>query len=111
MRLINLYFIPVGLLSLALPIHVAQANFLIQPVPVQFVECVKCSSKPHTRPHHVRKYHRSYPCAKDFVTFNGEPAPYNRGRWVNTDAYDIYDMDLATGDDDPMTYPGMNIDR
>lgn len=46
----------------------------------------------------------------DFVEFNTSPDAYGSGKYV-INTYDNYDPDMATGDDDPTTYPGMDIDR
>lgn len=119
------------IIGLALPVNTTHAGFLVQPVPVPEFECLNCIqgkivykervhkkhyvAYKHFKRHrcHYARYRASNPACMqtDFVTFIGEPAPLNRGRWVNTDEYDYYDPDLATGDDDPTVYPGMNIDN
>ena len=117
---------------------VARADYLVKPVPVVFVETVRCvcckckKVKHHARPckpkkHHVYKHrkHRrihsyrseiTHPCTY-FYYPQAEPvtfvsgAPSGRGRWVDTSGCDNYDPDMSTGDDDPTIYPGMNIDN
>lgn len=121
----------ISVFSFMLPMKMARADYLVRPVPVQFVECVECAPAPRPyirhphKKHHVthrhHRYHRCYAprcgysristaCPHDFVVFEGGPAPA-RGRWINTDSYDNYDPDMSTGDDDPTVYPGMDIDN
>lgn len=55
------------------------------------------------------------PCVRDcapqreFVEFIPYPAP--AGCYVDLDVCEKYELDRSTGDDDPMVYPGMNIDE
>ncbi|MBX3709724.1 MAG: hypothetical protein KIT56_07295 [Gammaproteobacteria bacterium] len=116
----------------------AYAGYLIQPAPGPFIECIQyCKQQPKAKKHHQHtnykhRKHKYYshcyayaPCKKlvyaaccpDFhkgsntiIEFNSAPDAYGSGRYVDTYEYD-YDPDLSTGDDDPTTYPGMNIDR
>jgi len=141
------------ILTIALPINSARADYLVRVVPVAYAApgvvyaaptayrgCVRCScgrwrcyNKRHVHKrlpvkHKYRHYQRARcytascaspcyrrPCAPqpDFVTFYNGPAPAVRGaRWVSPCQYDYpYDPDMSTGDDDPVVYPGMDIDR
>lgn len=81
-----------------------------------------CKRKPikHKRYKHYRRHvctpcQNIYPCMNDcgaqheIVEFIAAPAP--SGCYVNLEDCGDYVPDRITGDDDPMVYPGMNIDR
>jgi hypothetical protein len=125
-------------LVLPLPVNKAHAGYLVplavvvpvtafpEPPPCLDCACYNCArphkkhhKKPrlvHKKKHYRHKYRHCYaapPCVYqyDFVSFAYPPCAPGPGGYVNLYEYENYDPDLATGDDDPTIYPGMNIDN
>jgi hypothetical protein len=112
------------------------APVFVQSAFVEPVECLPCCKRVHK--HHYkkhraikhRKHHKVYKShCRSAVCSLGSPvcnyryhpqhepvafvagAPAGRGCYVNLFECDAYAPDMTTGDDDPMIYPGMNIDN
>jgi hypothetical protein len=128
-------FIATICISLIMPYTNAYADYLVKVVPAGFDCCTPpcrpcCPTykkhykpKPHYKKrHHVK--HKQYRCHRyatvraachyvpqhEIVEFR-RGAPCGGGRYVNLNDDYCYAPDMSTGDDDPMVYPGMNIDN
>ena len=132
-KLFTSFIVSVFAINCFTPVN-ANAGYLIQPLPCYYDECrpvkiVKVYQlKKHYPVKHIKKirHHKKYrhylntcyscqPCAYDcrpqreFVEFRAGPAP--SGCYLNLDDCDNYVPDRNTADDDPMVYPGMDIDE